>query len=233
MITSADNARLKEVRKLADRRWRDRLSRFAAEGEDLLQAAAAAGWEPVYVLRAGHDVEPSLLDEVSVLGSGTRALGVYEQRWSPVPAAPCVALWGVHDPGNVGAVLRSAAAFGAACVAVGPDTADPFSPKSVRASMGAVFSVPLARVDSVGALPAPRLALAARRGRPLAGATWPAGTVLVGGERAGLPEDVVEACDEAVHIPIATESLNAAMAATVALYEQARARVPGAPGGLT
>jgi TrmH family RNA methyltransferase len=216
MITSPHNDKLKEVRRLQ----RKRSSRFVAEGEDLLAAAAAAGWAAVYELRAGVDVEEALLHGVSSLGSGTRALGVFEQRWSE-PAGPlCVGLWGVRDPGNVGTVVRGALAFGAASVALGPDCADPFSPKAVRASMGAIFSMPVARVQSVDELPAPRIALAARGGDPLRGPRE--GTLLVGSEREGLPGEVYDACDEVAHVPIAGESLNAAMAATVALYESTR-----------
>jgi RNA methyltransferase, TrmH family len=216
MITSPHNDKLKEVRRLQRRRE----GRFVAEGEDLLAAAAAAGWRPAYELRAGIDVEAQLLDAVSGLGSGTRALAVYERRWS-VPSGPlCVALWGVHDPGNVGTVLRGALAFGAASVAIGPETADPFGPKAVRASMGAIFAVPVARVASVGELPAPCTALVAGAGEPLRGPLT--GTLVVGSERAGVPEDVIAACDDMAHIPIAGDSLNAAMAATIALYESTR-----------
>jgi RNA methyltransferase, TrmH family len=220
VITSPHNDKLKEIRRLQRRRE----GRFVAEGEDLLAAAAHAGWPPVYELRAGVDVEPGLLDAVSGLGSGTRALGVYERRWG-TPAGPlCVALWGVHDPGNVGAVVRAALAFGAACVALGPDCADPFGPKAVRASMGAIFAVPVARVASVAQLPAPRVALVARAGDPLRGPGE--GTLVVGAEREGIPDEVIEACDAVAHVPIAGESLNAAMAATVALYEWTRVAAP-------
>ena len=75
-------------------------------------------------------------------------------------------LHGVHDPGNVGAVLRSAQAFGASSVALGPGTADPYSPKAVRASMGAVFAVPLARAE-VRELPGTKIALVPGAGEPL------------------------------------------------------------------
>jgi RNA methyltransferase, TrmH family len=233
VITSPHNDKLKEVRRLHRRRE----GRFVAEGEDLLEAAAAAGWPAVYELRSGIDVAPELLDAVSGLGSGTRALGVYEQRWAAAPTGPlCVALWGVHDPGNVGTVLRSAAAFGADSVAIGPDTADPFGPKAVRASMGAIFSVPVARVRSVAELPAPRVALVARDGEVLRGpgAGWAGGedargrvhavTLVVGAERIGLPDDVVAGCDTAARIDIVGDSLNAAMAATIGLYEWTRVR---------
>jgi TrmH family RNA methyltransferase len=217
VITSPHNEKLKEVRRLQRRRER----RFVAEGEDLLRAASDAGWPAVYELRAGVDVEQALLDGVSALGSGTRALAVYEQRWEKQAAGPlCVALWGVHDPGNVGTVLRSAVGFGASSVAIGPQTADPFGPKAVRASMGAIFSVPIARVASVAQLPAPRVALVAGEGEAIRGPGE--GTLVVGAEREGLPRDVVAACDAVASIPIAGDSLNAAMAATIGLYEWTR-----------
>ncbi len=73
-------------------------------------------------------------------------IGVYEQRWGPALGPLCVYLHGVGDPGNVGTVLRSAQAFGASCVAFGPGCADPHGPKAVRASMGAIFAMALARV---------------------------------------------------------------------------------------
>ena len=227
-ITSTHNDKLKEVRRLARRSARGQGGRFVAEGEDLVAAAEAAGWPPVYVLGAadsglqGEEVEPELLARVSGLGSGTRQLGVYEQRWSAPRGPLCVALWGVGDPGNVGTTLRSALAFGATCIALGPGCADPFGPKAVRASMGAIFSVPVARVSSVDELPGERLALAARAGEPLAGPAHGELSVLVGAERAGLPADVVAACERVAHIAIAGDSLNAAMAATVALYELTR-----------
>jgi TrmH family RNA methyltransferase len=236
-ITSQHNTKLKEIRKLSQRRRsRDRAARFVAEGEDLLAAADAAGWEPVERYCAagsglpGVEVEPELLAAASGLGSGTRALAVYDERWAPAPLGPlCVYLHGLQDPGNVGAVLRSAQAFGAASVAVGPGTADPFGPKAVRASMGAVFAVALCRAPRLDALPGCKLALVAGRGEPLQSlaATGELSassqlTLLVGAEREGLPEDVIARAERVAHIPIETESLNAAMAATIALYEVSR-----------
>jgi TrmH family RNA methyltransferase len=227
LITSPHNTKLKDLRKLA----RKRDGRFVAEGEDLRAAAEAAGWTPVERFVAagsgleGTEVAPELLAQVSSLGSGTRALGVYEQRWTERPTGPlCVALWGVGDPGNVGTILRSALAFGAQSVALGPDCADPYGPKAVRASMGAIFQVPLARAASPDELPRPAIALAARQGETLRG-PLDAATLVVGAERTGLPDDVVAGCDRVAHLPIAeaSESLNAAMAATVALYEVTRA----------
>jgi TrmH family RNA methyltransferase len=231
-ITSPHNEAMKEVRKLAGRRWRDKLGEFVAEGEDLVEAASAAGWAPsaLYVAAgsglSGVEVAPHVLADVSQLGSSTRALGVYPQRWAAPTGPCCVALWGVGDPGNVGTVLRSALAFGAGSVALGPGSADPYSPKAVRASMGAIFGVPVARVRALEELPGPRIALVARAGSPLSELSAPC-TLLIGAEREGLPADVVAGCDGVAHIPIArADSLNAAMAATVALYELSRITRP-------
>jgi TrmH family RNA methyltransferase len=227
-ITSSHNRKLKEIRKLRMRkRWRERAGRFVAEGEDLLEAADAAGWSPVERYCAagsgldGVEVDPELLASASGIASGTRALGVYDERWLPKPAGPlCVYLHGVQDPGNVGAILRSAEAFGASCVALGRGSADPFSPKAVRASMGAIFAVPVARETPARELPGRTLALVPGQGVAIADvAAADAFTLMIGAERDGLPEEAIRGADEVAHIPIATDSLNAAMAATVALYE--------------
>ena len=230
-ITSPHNPQLKELHRLTQRRRaRERAGRFVAEGEDLLAAADARGWEPVarYVAAGsgliGTEVEPELLAAVSELGSGTRALGVYEEGWDEAPSGPlCVYLHGVGDPGNVGTILRSAHAFGASSVAIGPGTADPYGPKAVRASMGAIFAVALTRVfEPAVQLSRPRVALVAENG---AGAELREGlgfrdvTLMIGAEREGLPDELVQTADRVAHIPIAGDSLNAAMAATVALYE--------------
>lgn len=234
-ITSPHNPQLKELRRLQRRRERERSRRFLAEGEDLVGAAAAAGRPPVAGYRvAGSglgtssftDVAPEALAAVSILGSGSRVIGVYEQRWA-APCGPlCVYLHGVHDPGNVGTVLRSAVALGASSVVLGPGCADPHGPKAVRASMGAVFAVTLARAAGVQELPGERVALVAHAGEPLRGPAGGPVTLCVGAEREGLPDDLVAACDRVAHIPIAGESLNAAMAATVALYEMTRVASP-------
>ena len=233
MITSPHNAKLKEIRKLRQRRrWRDRSGLFVAEGEDLLSSADASGWIAIERYAAagsglpGVEVEPALLASASGLESGTRTLAVYAERWAPAPVGPlCVYLHGVGDPGNVGTVLRAAHAFGASCVALGPECADPHSPKAVRASMGAIFSVALASVADVSELPGERIALEPAATELLRASMRDqadARTLLVGGERHGLPAQVLAACERRARLTAGGESLNAAMAATVALYELTR-----------
>jgi TrmH family RNA methyltransferase len=223
MISSADNDKLKTIRKLATKSWREKLGLFVAEGEDLVAAAEQAGWEPRFVLRAGVDVEPDLLDAASALGSGTRVIGVYEQRWASPGGDLSVWLHEVEDPGNVGTIIRAAHALADGPVILGPGCADPFSPKAVRASMGSLFARPPARA-ALEDLEGARLALSAHGARTLAEVELEAPLVLcLGAERSGLPPELEAG---AVRIPVRAESLNVAMAATVALYEAARRMPP-------
>jgi RNA methyltransferase, TrmH family len=223
MITSPHNDKLKLIRRLGRRRSRERDGLFVGEGEDLLAAARAAGAEPVELLTAagealgGTEVEPSLLARFSQLGSGTRAIGVWRERWAEQAAAPCAYLHGVSDPGNVGTVIRTAHALVGGSVVLGPESADPYGAAAVRASMGAVFAEPLLRAG-IDETPEPRAALVAHGGDPLE-ALEGAATLCLGAEREGLPGEVVERCEVQVTIPVraGAESLNVAAAAAIAL----------------
>jgi TrmH family RNA methyltransferase len=233
LITSPHNEKLKLIRRLGRRRSREREGLFVTEGEDLLTAAREAGAEPVELLTAageglgGTEVEPALLAQVSKLGSGTRAIGVWREAWAPEPAAPCVYLHGVSDPGNVGTVIRTAHALVGGSVVLGPDCADPYGAHAVRASMGAVFAEPLIRAE-IDATPTPRVALVAHGGDPVE-ALDGAATLCLGAEREGLPAEVAEQCDVRVTIPVreSAESLNVAAAAAIALQRIASASGEG------
>jgi TrmH family RNA methyltransferase len=197
-----------------------------AEGEDLVEAAAAAGVEPVELLVAGETVEPELLAEVSTLAHPPRVVGVYRGEDLPLGAAEDIGLglWRVSDPGNVGTLLRAADALGPAFVGLSDGCADPTGPKALRASAGAVFRVPTC---AFGESPRPWVALVPRGGSPLAelGVAGRA-TFVLGAEREGLPAEVLAECNECVTIPQsgAAESLNVAMAGTIALWEWSRCR---------
>jgi TrmH family RNA methyltransferase len=193
------------------------------ESEDLVEAAEQAGIEPVELLVAGEHVEPELLARASTLGHAPRVVGVYRRSDLPVGRRDVtLALWRVSDPGNVGTLLRTADAFGAA-LSLSEGCADPLGPRALRASAGAIFRVPLVPWDDVGGR---RVALVAHGGAPvaeLADLESPL-TIFLGAEREGLPEHLVTQCDEAVSIPLpgAAESLNVAAAGAIALYELSR-----------
>ncbi len=222
LITSAANPRLKLVRKLAASRQREKLGLFVAEGEDLVDAALAAGLEPVELLIAGETIEPELLAGVSTLAHPSRVIAVFRRADlpPPEPRPVALALWRVADPGNVGTLIRTADAFGAS-VELSAGCADPTGPKALRASAGALFRVPIG--DAQGR----RVGLVAHGGRPLADLELGDGTVFVlGAERGGLSAQAERSCDELATIPTsgAAESLNVAAAGAVALYEWSRRR---------
>jgi RNA methyltransferase, TrmH family len=249
VITSKSNERLKLVRRLHQRRHREREGLFVTEGEDLLDAGVAAGAEPVALVTlqgeglGGDEATADALASASTLGSGTRAIAIWQQSWGSVAGPVCVYLHGVSDPGNVGAIVRTAHALVEGTVVLGPGCADPFSPKAVRATMGSIFGQPLARAG-IEDTPRPRVGLVAHGGRPedmarlseyLRQRRHPPGserhrdtlptqprslTLCLGPERPGLPPEVLEACDEQVTIPLrggGPESLNVAAAAAIAL----------------
>jgi TrmH family RNA methyltransferase len=223
MITSPDNEKLKTVRKLRQKKHREKLGLFVTEGEDLAAAGLAAGRVPKALLvhpEAGIDgeaVEPELLDGVSSLGSGTRVIGIWPVEWAARTGETCVFLDGLSDPGNVGTIVRTVEAMLDATVVLGPGSADPFSPNAVRASMGSIFSQPLIRAG-VEATPEPRIAMVAGGGaRP--GPHDPPLTLCLGSEREGISRGVLNQCETRWTVPLRAagpESLNVAAAAAIA-----------------
>jgi RNA methyltransferase, TrmH family len=236
VITSAANPRLKLVRKLSARRQRDKLGLFVCEGEDLVVAALDAGLEPVEALidaerpaladrlPRAEAVAPELMAELSTLAHPARVVAVFRRADLPrgVEPATGLALHRVADPGNVGTLVRTADALGPAFVALSQGCADPTGPKALRASMGAVFRVPLA---SFAEAPRPWIGLVPREGRPLAELELGERvTFVLGAEREGLTPEVRQECDELVSIPLAegAESRNVAAAGAIALYAASR-----------
>jgi len=244
-IKSAKNEKLKLVRRLAERRAREREGMFVTEGEDLLEAGLAAGFEPVELLTAagsgigGDEVEAELLAGVSGLGSGTRAIAIWEipssaskvpggegerpdsATSSPARNAAYLYLHGVGDPGNVGAIIRTTAALLDTPTVLGPGCADAYGAKAVRATMGAIFTQPPIQA-LIAETPEPRIALIAHGGEDLdaalSGAGDSAATICLGSEREGLPPEVLVSCQRTATIPVqpGTESLNVAAAAAIA-----------------
>jgi TrmH family RNA methyltransferase len=220
VITSRENERLKLVRKLHDKRWRDKLGLFFVEGEDAIEAATAA---PVDLLRAGEDVEAKLLAEVASAPHPPRVVGVYRRAdlpaWEERDAT--LALWRLADPGNVGTLIRTAEAFGAAVV-LSDGCADPTSPKALRAGAGSIWRVPLQTWACVGSTQATRVGLVAHGGAALSTVDLAGRVVfLLGAEREGLPVEVERDVDATIPL-VSAESLNVAVSGAIALYERAR-----------
>jgi RNA methyltransferase, TrmH family len=213
---------MKRAAKLKAKKYREAERLFLAEGTALLEEVPAT---PVQVF----DEEAKIL-RVSTLKTPAGPVGVFPFLDLTISellsrTRRVVLLHRVQDPGNVGTAIRSAHAFGAG-VALSRGSADLYNPKTVRASMGSIFHAPVAReVESGLFLDAARAArFATVAAMPDAGETpksMPTGplVVCIGAEGAGLPEEVVDACDERVGIPSIAPSLNASVAASILLYE--------------
>lgn len=248
IVRSARNPRLRRVRELARASERRDQGLFLVEGEDLVAAALASSCvvEDLLVREgaaapAGYRgaplvVQGDVLDAASGRGSGSRVLAVV--RTDSLPAAPAaltgvgLALCGVGDPGNVGTLLRTAAAFGAEVVVLGAPSADPAGPKAVQAAMGATFAVPTLAVDDVAdAYPEARLVALDGHGDADLADVDLAGPVLValGAEREGLPASVRKRADVICRIPqsAGAESLNVAAAGAIALSHAYRRSTRG------
>ncbi|NOY99079.1 MAG: RNA methyltransferase [Chloroflexi bacterium] len=254
MITSSQNPKLKLVRALQGRpKERRRENAFVAEGVRLVEEALACAWPIrlalysdglgergqalVAALRAsGADVEEvaaSLLQAVSGTETPQGLLAVLDYSPLPVPRELDFVLIPdrIRDPGNLGALLRTAAAAGAGAVFLPPETADAFAPKVLRAGMGAHFRLPIlplgwdtirSRVDGL------YVYLAEMKGGL---SCWEADfrpplALIVGGEAAGASQPARDLSDASVHIPMpgGTESLNAAVAGAVLMFEVLRQR---------
>jgi RNA methyltransferase, TrmH family len=247
VITSRANARVRAARGLGEAKERKRTGLFLDEGEDALRAALAAGIVPVEAfvdddlgsdriadelssrVAKVHRCSAEVMAALSSLSHTSRAVGVFRANDLPplVAGSPAsqvgLQLHGVSDPGNLGTLLRSAQGFGPAHVALADGCADPLSPRAVRASMGALYSVPVITLHEAPELPL--VALDARGEQTLAALELkPPIAFALGGERSGLPDAVAAGADSVARIGLAegAESLNVAIAGALALYELRR-----------
>ena len=226
----------------ADAKARRQEGVFLCAGETLLAEAVSAGAEVTCVLAAEDIpclpvrlVTPEILKAVSPLQNSPGP--VFTVKMRPIPPADSlgrvIVLENVQDPGNVGTVLRTAAAFGMDLAVLCGSCADPYNPKTVRATMGAIFRQAVVQTDLDGLE-------GVLRGLPLYGAALapggadiralPAGpmAVAVGNEGGGLTAGLLAKCAGTVRIPMLprTESLNAAVAAAVSMWEMVRSELP-------
>jgi TrmH family RNA methyltransferase len=214
-ITSRHNPVFKRVRDAI----REHAAEIVIEGSKSVDDAIAGGWKPIVVLRRDVDLSSTLFDALAETRSPQDVLALFER---PAPAdlfarqdTIVIALDGVQDPGNVGTIVRLAAAFDAGGIALLPGCADPYSPKSIRASAGAILNVPIANV-TIDDLPWP-LFVTAADGAP---DDPPAhGAIIVfGSEGQGVsPEIARRAKSLAIRTSGRVESLNVAASAAILL----------------
>jgi TrmH family RNA methyltransferase len=263
-ITSLQNERVKLIRSLGMRKARRETGLFVAEGASLLVTARDAGWTPKILAflaasaaaggvardlvhwagAAGAEcleVSQAVLEKLAGKENPQAMLGVFEQVWKPLPEPAAVAgdaLWvaleAVRDPGNLGTIVRTVDAAGASGVVLIGSCVDPYAREAVRATMGSIFSVPLARASLQDGL-----AWVKRWRGDIVGAHLRASDdfrsggyrqpelLLMGSEGPGLSPELSAACTRLVRIPMAgsIDSLNLAVATAILLYEMRRERL--------
>jgi RNA methyltransferase, TrmH family len=239
VLGSRDNPKVKRWRKLAaDTRFRRAEKRALIEGPHLVAAALERGIKLIAVLvteeaAAKPEIAALLGAKPVLLAKGVFGTIVDAETPQGVAAeieipygrgdGRAVFLEGVQDPANVGAIIRSAAAFGIGRVVLDRACADPWSPKALRAGMGGHFALRIEETQDLAAeMDACKGTVACtvpRGGLPLA--EVPAAAWVFGGEGRGLSEDIIRRADFRVTIPMTpgTESLNVAAAAAICLYE--------------
>lgn len=261
-ISGRENSTIRLLRSLSDAKHRKKERAFLAEGLKLVEDALRSSSQVRMVVAApslmqhhGKAIlklaEPrgievvwvteKLLDQISESKTPQPVMAVIA-----VPEAPEEALFSsaaglivlchqLQDPGNLGTIIRTAEAAGAAGVAVTGSTVDPFSPKAVRASMGSVLRLPVARIHDASDF----LMACQRKGYQTAALALEGGTtpydmdlrkptlIILGQEGSGLPDEIIAAADLTVRIPMAgtIDSLNVATSAAVFLYEAVRQRM--------
>jgi len=252
------NARLKELRLAFRRAERTARGECAIEGVKLLEEALRHGLhlETVFFSESARPLAEKLLDQI---GARTETLVLSTALFNSIVPSETpqgvaallklrsftsgqllgraqegsfVVAAGLQDPGNLGTILRSAEAFGAAGIFLTEGTVSPYNSKVLRGSAGSIFRLPFLQISSSELIPLLRehgvrlLATSSHKGTPLTEANWSLPlAIFIGNEGAGLPREIMHQMDETVVIPQAApvESLNAGVAASIVLYEAARA----------
>lgn len=261
LITSSANPLVKRIRSLADKKARRREGCFVVEGQQPVWRAAESGWQidtlvisPELITnhaanamiqqleRDGVRVASLSADLFARLSERDGPAGIMAIVRSRTVALPNVQendLWiilhRIHNPGNLGTIIRTADATGSAGIVLCGDSTDPFDPVAVKASMGSIFSVPIVIERDFGLVrnwaDAQGLRLVGTSGYAEAdhwGFDWtPATGILLGNEGDGLPDELLAVADATVRIPMTgtAESLNLGVAASVLMYEAKRGRI--------
>ena len=238
-ITSPQNPHVKTVASLSEKKGRRETGLFMAEGAGMLERAADLGWEPVHFIATKpmtiwDGVKPlivseKIMGELSAQNNPHDVLATFKQRIQPHPGKSGIwlALEEIRDPGNLGSIIRTADAAGAAGLILVGDCCDPYSPECVRASTGSVFAVPLVRMNADGfadyarAFPGDVVGTAMAAKADYRQDHGSDALLVLGSESRGLSQGVSAACKTLVRIPMkpGVESLNIATAAALMLYQ--------------
>ena len=220
IISSRQNSLVKRIREAI----REHDSEIVLEGPKHVADAVAGGWKAIAVLERGVDVTPEIFDFLSETRQSQGVIGVFERPRASAAEilgrrdTVAIALDGVQDPGNVGTIVRLAAAFDAAGVLLLPGCADPFGPKAIRSSAGAILNIPVAPTTARELIEAGMPLFAADASGDAADPPPSNAVLLFGNEGAGVSEELLRhATPIAIPMSGRVESLNVASSAAILL----------------
>ena len=237
LYTSIDNKKIKEIKKLNEKKYRDKKSLFIVEGEHLVLEAYKKGYLKELILEADTifplDVETNyvsnnVLKYISNLDTPQKIIGICEKKQPEIIGKKILVLEDIQDPGNLGTIIRSSVAFNIDTIILSNNSVDEYNSKVIRASQGLLFHINIVRSDILEELNNLK-----NKGYHIYGTKVTHGkdlklleknkkfAIIMGNEGNGMSEEVSELCDEFIYIKMndSCESLNVGVATSIILYE--------------
>lgn len=234
--SSVNNQKIKELKRLSLKKYRDKENLFLVEGDHLVKEAYKNGYLKELLLKEGLDyqldvntnyISESVLNYLTSLEAPTGIIGVCEKRENSLKEGKILVLDGVQDPGNLGTIIRSSVAFNIDSIIINDKCADPYSDKVIRSSQGMIFKANIIKADLENII------LKLKNSHKIFGTKVTDGkslksiakfkkfVIIVGNEGAGVSESLLNLCDENIYIEMnnACESLNVGVATSIILYE--------------
>ncbi len=240
LYTSLNNSKIKDLKKLKQKKYRDQTGLFLVEGEHLVEEARKAGYLKEVLLvddtqyEAGVPisyVSLEIMRELSSLDTPYKVMGVCKKKEEIAILGNILILDDVQDPGNIGTIIRSAVAFNIGTIILSPRCADIYSSKVIRASQGMIFHINIVVYDVTKIINELKdmgykiFGTKVNFSKSLKNVSKPEKFVIImGNEGNGVSEEVLNMCDDYIYIKMnkACESLNVAVATSIILYEMSR-----------
>ncbi|NLM63613.1 MAG: RNA methyltransferase [Mollicutes bacterium] len=238
LYTSTDNPKIKKIKKLSQKKYRDKYNEFIVEGRHLVLEAYKTGHLKELILEKNelfplpvetNYVTNDIINYLSILKSPTNIIGICDKKKEVKEIGRRILMLdNIQDPGNLGTIIRSAAAFNIDTIILSPDTVDIYNPKVVRATQGMLFHIDIIKVNLID-----KIKELKTKGYKILGTKVTVGknlksvekmekfVIIVGNEGNGVDEEILELCDEYLYIEMSPmcESLNVAVATSIILYE--------------
>lgn len=237
LYTSTENKKIKELKKIQKKKYRDLTNTFLVEGEHLVKEAYQAGVLKLLITKEGLsfpyqvetiEVTDSILKELSELDTPPKIMGVCNKLEPKSLGNRLLLLDGIQDPGNLGTIIRSAVAFSIDSILLGKDTVDIYNPKVLRATQGMIFHINCIPCDLLKELP-----ILKQKNYQILGTKVTGGkdiktldnldkfAIIMGNEGNGVRKEILNFCDQFVYIKMSNkcESLNVSIATSILLYE--------------